>query len=86
MTRRQSRRPPYILTVTCPHVRYGKNTFSPYSKPNTVKSRLTGKDPEAGKDRKQKKRATEDETVGWHHQFNAHEFEQIWGIVKDREA
>ena len=29
---------------------------------------------------------TEDEMVGWHHQFNGHEFEQIREIVKDREA
>ena len=29
---------------------------------------------------------TEDEMVGWHHQLNGHEFEQIPGDVKDREA
>ena len=29
---------------------------------------------------------TEDEIVGWHHQLNGHEFEQIREIVKDREA
>ena len=29
---------------------------------------------------------TEDEMVGWHHQYNRHEFEQIWKMVKDREA
>ena len=29
---------------------------------------------------------TEDEMVGWHHQFNGREFEQIWEIVKDRET
>ena len=29
---------------------------------------------------------TKDEMVGWHHRFNGHEFEQIWEIVKDREA
>ena len=29
---------------------------------------------------------TEDEMVGWHHQFNGHEFEQALGAVKDREA
>ena len=28
---------------------------------------------------------TEDEMVGWHHQFNGHEFEQALG-VKDKEA
>ena len=36
--------------------------------PPDVKSRLIGKDPDAGKDRGQEeKRATEDEMVGWHH-------------------
>ena len=36
--------------------------------PPDVKSRLTGKDPDAGKmEGKRKKGMTEDETVGWHH-------------------
>ena len=30
--------------------------------------------------------ATEDEMVGWHHQLNGHELEQLWEMVKDREA
>ena len=29
---------------------------------------------------------TEDETVGWHHQLNGHEFEQAQKSVMDREA
>ena len=29
---------------------------------------------------------TEDETVGWHHCLNGHEFEQTQEMVKDREA
>ena len=29
---------------------------------------------------------TEDEMVGWHHQLNGHEYNKLWGIVKDREA
>ena len=45
--------------------------------PPDVKSQLIGKDPDAGKDRRQEeKRATEDEMVGWHHRLNGHEFEQ----------
>ena len=33
-----------------------------------TKSRLTGKDPDAGKDRRQEEKGmTEDEMVGWHH-------------------
>ena len=34
---------------------------------------LTGKDSDAGKDWRQKKWATEDEMVGWHHQLNEQE-------------
>ena len=34
------------------------------------------KDPDAGKDRRQKEKGmTEDEMVGWHHQLNGHELE-----------
>ena len=55
--------------------------------PSDAKSQFTGKDPDAGKDWGQrKKRATEDEMFGWHHQFNEHEFKQFWEIVEDREA
>ena len=47
------------------------------------KSRIIGKDPDAGKDwRQDKKGTTEDEMVGWHHQFNGHEFEQTLGDSK----
>ena len=39
-----------------------------------------GKDPEAGKDRRQEEKGTtEDETVEWHHQLNEHEFGQAAG-------
>ena len=51
-----------------------------------MKSRLTGKDLDAGKDGGQEKRAIKDEVVGWHHQLNGHEFSKLWEIVKDREA
>ena len=41
-----------------------------------VKSWLTRKDPDAGKDlRWEEKERTEDEMVGWHHQLNGHKFE-----------
>ena len=49
--------------------------------PPDVKSWLIGKDPDAGKERRQeKKETTEDEMVGWHHQLNGHEFEQAPGV------
>ena len=48
--------------------------------PPDAKSQLIGKDPDAGKDRRQKEKGvTEDETVGWHYQFNGHKFEQTLG-------
>ena len=44
--------------------------------PPDMKSQLIGKDPYARKDWGQKKRATEDEMVGWHHRLNGHELGQ----------
>ena len=44
--------------------------------PPDLKSQLTEKDPDAGKDKKQKEKGmTEDEMVGWHHRLDGHEFE-----------
>ena len=49
--------------------------------PPDAKNWLTGKDPDAWKDWRQKEKGmTEDETVGWHHQLNGHEFEQALGV------
>ena len=50
-----------------------------------AKSRLIGKDPDAGRDWGQENGATEDEMVGCHHQFNGH-LSKLWEIVKDRET
>ena len=47
--------------------------------PPNAKSQLIGKDPDTGKDWKQKKGVTEDKMVGWRHQLNGHEFEQTLG-------
>ena len=45
-----------------------------------AKSQLIGKDPGAGKDRRQgQKGTTEVEMVEWHHQLDGHEFEQAPG-------
>ena len=41
-----------------------------------MKSQLTGKDPDAGKDWRQEKGGTEDEMVGWHHRLDGRESEQ----------
>ena len=48
--------------------------------PPDVRSRLTGKDSDAGKDwGQEEKGATEDEVVGWHHWLNGPESEQTLG-------
>ena len=48
--------------------------------PPDVKSWLTGKDPDAGKDwGQEEKGVVEDEIVGRHHRLNGHEFEQTPG-------
>ena len=53
--------------------------------PPDVKSWLIGKDPNAGKDWRQKKKGmTEDEMVGWHHQLDGHELVQE--LATDRGA
>ena len=41
--------------------------------PPDAKSRLIGKDPDAGKE--EEKGPTEEEMVGWHHRLNGREFE-----------
>ena len=49
--------------------------------PPDVKSWLTGKDLDAGKDwRQEKKGTTEDGMVGWYHRLDGHEFEQAPGV------
>ena len=45
-----------------------------------VNNWLTRKDPDAGKDWRQEKGTTEDKMVGWHHQLDGHEFEQVPGV------
>ena len=50
-----------------------------------VKSWLTGKDPDAGKDGGQEEKGTtEDEIIGWHHWLYGHEFEWTPGVGDGR--
>ena len=42
--------------------------------PPDAKSRLIGKDPDAGRDWGEEKGMTEEEMAGWHHRLNGHEF------------
>ena len=55
--------------------------------PSDIKSWLTGKDPDAGKDwGQEEKRATEDEMVGWHHWLKGHEFQQTQGDSEEQKT
>ena len=58
---------------------FGRNDAkaeTPVLWPPHAKSCLIGKDSDAGRDwGQEEKGTTEDETVGWHHQLNGHEFE-----------
>ena len=49
--------------------------------PPDVKSLLIGKDPDAGKDRRQEEKGTaEDEMAAWHHQLDGQEFGRTLGV------
>ena len=62
-------------------------TETPIFWPPDAKNWLTGKDPDTGKDwRQEEKGITEGEMVGFHHQLNGREFEQLCELVMDREA
>ena len=55
--------------------------------PRDAKSQHIGKDPDAGKDRRQEKGMSEgDEMVGWRHGLHGPEFEQVPGDGEDRGA
>ena len=54
---------------------------APILRPPDAKSWLIWKDPDAGKDWRQKENGTtEDEMVGWHHWLHGHAFEQASGV------
>ena len=53
--------------------------------PPDVKNWLIEKDPGAGKDWRQEKGMTEDETVGWHHQMDM-SLSKLQELVMEREA
>ena len=56
-------------------------TEAPILWPPDAKNWLIGKDPDAEKDQRQEEKGTtEDEMARWHHQLDAHEFEQAPGV------
>ena len=64
-----------------PWVLFGRtDSEAPTLWPPDVNSWLIGKDPDAGKDWRQKgKKLTENEMVGWHHRLNGHALGQTLG-------
>ena len=61
------------------HWRTDAEAESPILWPPDAKNWLIGKDPDAGKDWRQEKRAAEDEMIGEHHWLNGHELEPTPG-------
>ena len=60
---------------------------TPIHRPPDAKIWLIGKDPDAGKDWRQKEKGpTQGEMVGWHYRLDGHEFKQDPGVVMNREA
>ena len=60
--------------------RAGSEAEAPILWPPDVKSWLTGKDPDTGKDwGQEEKQVTEDEMVGWHQWLNIHQCEPTLG-------
>ena len=54
---------------------------TPILRPPDAKNWLIGEDPDAEQYRRQEEKGmTEDETVGWHHWLDGHEFEQAPGV------
>ena len=62
-------------------IRTDAEAETPLLWPSDAKNWLIGKDHDAWKDWRQvEKGTTEDEIVGWHHQLDGHEFEQVPGV------
>ena len=70
-----------ILKEISPSGRADVEAEAPMLWPPDGKNWLTGKDPDAEKDWRQKEKGTrEDKMVGWHHWLDGHEFEQAPGV------
>ena len=87
-SRLDSKIKPVNLKGNQPWIFIGKTEAeAPILWPPDVKSRLIGKEPDAGKVWGQKEKGTtEDEMVGWHHWLHRHELSKLWELVMDREA
>ena len=71
---------PVSLKGNKPSILIGRTDEAPILWPPDANSWLTGKDPDAGKDWRQKeKRVTEGEMAGWHHWLHGQELGQTTG-------
>jgi len=69
------------VTQSCLTLCYPMNHSTPVLWPPHVKSWLTGKDSDAGRDwGQEEKGTTEDEMAGWHHWLDGHESEWTLGV------
>ena len=60
-------------------------TEAPILWPPDAENWVIGKDPDAGKDwRQEEKGKTDNKMIGWHHQLNAHAFEQTPGDTEEQ--
>ena len=79
----ESKIKPVNLKGNQPWILFGRTDAeaeAPVLWPHDANSWLIGKDPDTGKDWRQKeKRVTEDDMVGWHHLFNGHDLGQTPG-------
>ena len=62
------------MTFHCPSLETDAEAEAPVLWPPDAKNQIIGKDPDAGKDGRQKKGMAEDEMVSCHHRLNGHGF------------
>ena len=79
---------PVNLKINQPWILFGRtDAEAPIRWPSdSKKTWLIEKDPDAGKDWRQKKMVTEDEMVGWHHRFNGYELGKTLGDGEGQES
>ena len=69
------------ISPGCSFGRIDAEAETPILCPHDGKNSLIWKDPDAGEDwRREQKRMTEDDIVGWHHRLDGREFEKAPGV------
>ena len=70
-----------------PWILFGRNDAEaevPILWPPDTNSWLVGKDPDVGKDWRQKEKKVTDDEMGWHYRFNGHELRQTLGDSEEQ--